>query len=144
MVDGDETYVMVFWWGIRIIDLWHSFYQGESNTNDPSGYADKFEQMIADWRRVFGQGEVPFLYVQLANFTDGYEENPNKNWEVLRKEQEKALRVAKTAMVDAFDVGEYNDLHPQNKKEVARRLFIAANKLVYGEDILEEENIRFK
>lgn len=121
-----------------------AFYQGESNTDDPNGYADKFERMIQDWRTVFNQGDVPFLYVQLANFTNGYQENPNRNWELLRMEQKKALRVAKTAMVDAFDVGEYNDLHPQNKKEVARRLFVAARKLIYGDDILGEENIRFK
>jgi sialate O-acetylesterase len=120
-----------------------AFYQGESNTKNPNGYADKFERMIQDWRQIFNQDDIPFLYVQLANFTNGEKDNPDKNWELLRQEQEKVLRVANTAMVDAFDIGEYNDLHPQNKKELGRRLSIAAGKLVYGEDIYGEANIKF-
>ncbi|MFA9376578.1 MAG: sialate O-acetylesterase [Lachnotalea sp.] len=120
-----------------------TFYQGESNTKNPKGYADKFEHMIQDWRQVFNQGNIPFLYVQLANFTDGETEKLDENWELLRQEQEKVLRVANTAMVDAFDIGEYNDLHPQNKKELGRRLFVAARRLVFKEEVLEEANIKF-
>lgn len=114
------------------------YYQGESNTKDPDGYADKMEKMIQTWREVFGQGEIPFLYVQLAHFTDGRENVLDENWERLRKEQEKVLRVKNTAMADAYDLGEYNDLHPQNKKELGKRLFVAARKLVYKEDTKEE------
>jgi len=111
-----------------------AYYQGESDVNEPQGYADKMEAMIRAWREVFHQGEVPFLYVQLACFTDGKKE-ADPNWEKLRQEQEKALRVKNTAMVDAFDLGEYNDLHPQNKKELGKRLSVAARKLIYGAEI---------
>lgn len=115
-----------------------AFYQGESNTKEPSGYADKMEKMIQVWREVFGQGNIPFLYVQLAHFTDGRKNEIDVKWEELRQEQAKVLRVENTAMIDAYDIGEYNDLHPQNKKELGRRLSIAAKKLVYKELIIED------
>lgn len=119
-----------------------AFYQGESNTNEPEGYADKMEKMIQVWRDVFGQGELPFLYVQLAHFADGRKDASSPQWELLRQEQEKVLRVKNTAMVDAYDIGEYNDLHPQNKKELGKRLSIAARILIYEEAI--ETSIRIQ
>lgn len=120
-----------------------AFYQGESNQKSPNGYADKMEKMIQVWRKVFNQGDVPFLYVQLAYFTNGRKNAVDERLEQLRKEQKMALRIPNTAMIDAYDIGEYNDLHPQNKKEVGRRLFMAARKLVFHEDIIRESNIMF-
>ncbi|WP_099466784.1 sialate O-acetylesterase [Konateibacter massiliensis] len=113
-----------------------AYYQGESNKREPKGYSEKFEKMIAVWREQLGQGEVPFLYVQLPYFAEGREGWIDEDWEALRREQKKALRIPNTAMIDAYDIGEYNDLHPQNKMELGRRLFMAARKLIYKEDIL--------
>lgn len=117
--------------GIRAI----LYYQGESNTKDPVGYADKMEKMIQVWRKNFRKEETPFIYVALPLFTDGKEGEPDVNWQELRLEQKKALRVSNTAMVDAYDLGEYNDLHPQNKKELGKRLAFAVRKLIFGENI---------
>lgn len=117
--------------GIRAI----LFYQGESNTKDPEGYADKMGKMIQDWREVFRNEETPFVYVALPLFTDGREGEPDANWQELRLEQKKALRIPNTAMVDAYDLGEYNDLHPQNKKELGKRLAFAVRKLIFKEDV---------
>lgn len=117
--------------GIRAI----LFYQGESNTKDPFGYADKMENLVQVWREVFRNEEIPFVYVALPFFTDGKEGEPEANWQALRFEQKKALRISNTAMVDAYDLGEYNDLHPQNKKELGERLAVAVKKLIFSKDI---------
>lgn len=111
--------------------LW---YQGESNAGRPAGYRDLFREMVRDWRETWGIGEFPFLYVQLANFDPG-DEDP-ASWAPIREEQRLSLAVPNTAMAVAIDVGEYNDLHPQDKKSVGERLALCARRLAYGEDIV--------
>lgn len=113
--------------------LW---YQGESNTDDPFNYKDLFEAVIKDWRATWNIGEFPFLYVQLANYCPWRQEPPVSGWARIREEQRKVLELAGTGMAVSFDVGNYNDLHPQNKKAVADRLALWASKIVYGEDIV--------
>lgn len=111
------------------------FYQGESNTGNPYGYEHEFRAMIKDWRKLFNKENMPFVYVQLAGFSDGEFEHQGRNWAVLRREQEKVLDVPNTAMVQAYDLGEYNDLHPLNKKGVGQRLSLAIRRLCYGEQV---------
>lgn len=111
--------------------LW---YQGESNTGRPAGYRDLFAALVRDWRYNWGNGELPFIYVQLANF--GEEDDTQVNWAELREEQRRSLEIPHTAMAVAIDVGEYNDLHPQDKKTVGQRLALCARKLAYGEEHL--------
>lgn len=113
------------------------FYQGESNTDCPDRYVEEMKEMIADWRSLFRQ-ELPFIYVQLAGFSDGIEENQGTQWAVFRAAQEEVLSVNNTAMVAAYDIGEYNDLHPLNKKTLGQRLARAIRKMVYGEKVLYE------
>lgn len=108
--------------------LW---YQGESNTGKPQEYFDLMKTLITDWRTGWKQ-DFPFIYVQLPAFM---EEKPNpqeSNWALLRDEQAKILSVTTTAMAIAIDLGEWNDIHPLNKKEVGERLALQAEKLVYG------------
>lgn len=112
------------------------FYQGESNTDDPEGYSRVFEAMIGDWRTLWKRRNLPFLYVQLAGFADAEKVCKGTKWAALREEQRKVLKVWNTAMVVAFDVGEYNDLHPQDKKTIGYRLSLAVRKLVYGENLM--------
>ena len=91
--------------------------------------------MINDWRSKWGLGTLPFLYVQLPGFGE-YNYLPSEsNWAALRESQLKSLTVPNTAMVVAIDLGEWNDLHPDNKKDVGERLSLAALKLAYKEDI---------
>ncbi len=111
-----------------------AFYQGESNTGNPAAYERVFTALIQDWRRLFGLGDLPFLYVQLANFTDGEKSRTSCRWAELREGQRRALKLANTAMAVTIDVGEHNDLHPQDKKTVGQRLALCARKLAYGED----------
>jgi sialate O-acetylesterase len=108
------------------------FYQGESNTNSPEGYGELFKAMIADWRARWNQPEMPFLFVQLANYEtpDGCAEG----WPRIRDEQRAALALPATAMAVSLDAGEENDLHPTDKKTVGERLAMAAERVAYGLD----------
>ena len=113
--------------------LW---YQGEANTGRAEEYAKLQPAQIIDWRNKWKQGELPFLYVQLPGFMD-YNYLPSEsNWARLRESQLSSLSVPNTAMVVAIDLGEWNDIHPDNKKDVGERLAIAALKLTYNENIV--------
>lgn len=119
--------------------LW---YQGESNTDHPAGYSKLFEALVADWRSQWGIGEFPFIFTQLANL--GEADDSQTNWAELREEQRKGLQIPGTAMAVTIDIGEYNDLHPQDKKTVGQRLALGALKLAYGEDGLIFSGPMFK
>jgi len=111
--------------------LW---YQGESNVGRPDGYYELFEKLVSDWREIWQLGDFPFLFVQLANLETGEDDN-NSYWARLRDEQLKSLAVENTAMAVTIDVGEANDLHPQDKKSVGQRLAKGAQVLAYGQSI---------
>jgi len=111
------------------------YYQGESDANNWKGYEKRLSQMIVDWRTLWGQEKLPFIYVQLAGFSDGKWPCTTTDWAYLREEQRKVLQVNNTAMVVAFDAGEYNELHPLDKKTVGERLALAVRKAIYGEDV---------
>jgi sialate O-acetylesterase len=109
------------------------WYQGESNTalTRAPYYGRLFRTMIEDWRRAWGLGDFPFLYVQLA----GFEADAESDWPEVREAQRRALSMTNTGMAVAIDLGEPNNIHPKNKREVGRRLSLAARALVYGESI---------
>lgn len=115
--------------GIRGV-IW---YQGESNTGEAKEYAALFPALIQDWRAHFKQGNFPFLYVQLANFMEARAEPSESDWAQLRQAQRDTLRVDNTGMAVAIDLGEWNDIHPLNKKEVGERLALLAKKMVYDQ-----------
>ena len=112
------------------------WYQGESNAGKPDEYIRLQPAIVKDWRNKWNQGNLPFLYVQLPGFME-YNYLPSEsNWAVIRAAQLSALSVANTAMVVAIDLGEWNDIHPDNKKMVGQRLALAAFKNAYGENIV--------
>ena len=113
--------------------LW---YQGESNAGRPQEYGALQTAQIRDWRNKWNQGELPFLYVQLPGFMD-YNYLPSESgWATLRQQQLQTLAVPNTAMAVAIDLGEWNDIHPDNKKDVGIRLALAARKLAYNENLV--------
>ena len=113
--------------------LW---YQGEGSINEVSEYGKRLTTLINDWRDKWQEGNLPFLYVQLPNFGDMQYKPVESSWAELREEQLKTLSVPNTAMAVAIDLGEWNDIHPDRKKEVGERLALAAEKLAYGENIV--------
>ncbi len=108
--------------------LW---YQGESNAIHPAEYHEFFPAMITAWRKHFGQGDLPFYFVQLASFS--YLRNANgTEWALIREGQAQALALPQTAMAVAIDLGEHTNIHPRNKQEVGRRLALIAETHLYG------------
>ncbi len=112
--------------------LW---YQGETNSGKADEYVKLQPAQILDWRTKWNQGELPFLFVQLPNFMDANYLPSESQWAALRDAQLKSLSVPNTAMAVGIDVGEWNDIHPDNKKTVGERLALAAQKLAYQENI---------
>jgi sialate O-acetylesterase len=108
------------------------WYQGESNDGNPGEYADLFKAMIQDWRHTYGTEPLPFLFVQLPIFGDMGENNESDSWALIRAAQQSALSLPLTGMAVALDLGEWNDLHPLNKKGIGYRLFLAAEQTVFG------------
>ena len=98
------------------------WYQGESNASEALIYRRLLPLMIRDWRHLWGQGDFPFLQVQLANFGSAAVEPGRSQWAELRDAQATALSEPNTGMVVAIDVGEANDLHPPDKRSVGLRL----------------------
>lgn len=113
--------------------LW---YQGEGNTGRPEEYEKLLPALIADWRNQWKQPNAPFLYVQLPNFMEVNYLPSESRWARLRESQLKTLSVPNTAMAVAIDLGEWNELHPDNKKDIGVRLALAAQKIAYGENIV--------
>jgi sialate O-acetylesterase len=109
--------------------LW---YQGEANSSKPSEYQYLLPALISDWRTKWKQGELPFLFVQLPNFMEVQYLPSESQWAELRYGQLKSLSVPNTAMAVTIDVGEWNDIHPLEKKIVGDRLALVARKLAYG------------
>ena len=109
------------------------WYQGESNCGRPQTYSDHFRNMINVYRENWGH-EFPFLFVQLANY--GKKADPKDSfWARLREAQESVLDMPKTGMATAIDIGEADDIHPRNKKDVGERLANAALSIEYNKDI---------
>lgn len=113
--------------------LW---YQGESNTGRPEEYLALMHALINGWRKAYNKPELPFIYAQLPNFGDITYSPTESNWAELRESQLKALGDPNTAMTVNIDLGEWNDIHPDNKKDVGERMAIAAQKIAYNENLV--------
>lgn len=116
------------------------WYQGEYNTGDPMEYYDLLPRMITDWRAKWGQGDFPFLIVQLPSlYVKDAPEFPRTincdGWDVLREAQEKTLALPNTGMVVTLDIG--GRLHPTDKLDVGERLTLVARHDIYGEKIVD-------
>ncbi|MEK6706114.1 MAG: sialate O-acetylesterase [Bdellovibrionota bacterium] len=134
------------------------WYQGESNVNRAYQYRSLFHAMIKGWRLSWGQGDFPFLFVQIANFMN-YEYSQSKHliprlirwltkflerntapgesaFAELREAQLMALKLPNTGMAVTIDIGDAYSFHPKNKQDVGRRLALWAKATVYGKNIV--------
>jgi sialate O-acetylesterase len=105
------------------------WYQGETNSAPERAplYNKLFSTMITDWRRQWGEGEFPFLFVQISSFN-----SPGESWGMVRDQQRRTLSVANTAMAVTLDIGNAENVHPADKQTVGARLAVAAEALAYG------------
>ena len=112
------------------------WYQGEANASHAAQYRTLLPAMIADWRKVFGQGDFPFYIVSLASFMQHKDAPGDDWWAELRESQDFAAHTVKNSgLAVAIDVGDANDIHPKNKKEVGERLALIALAKYYGQKI---------
>jgi sialate O-acetylesterase len=116
------------------------WYQGEDNgvvRANAIEYRTLFPRLITDWREKWGQGDFPFLFVQLAGFTRDDIGGPGGvNYALLREAQAMALSLPKTGMATAVDIGAGTDIHPKDKLDVGHRLALDARHVAYGEDLI--------
>jgi sialate O-acetylesterase len=112
------------------------WYQGESNAGRAVEYKSLFPALIKDWRAAFKQGDLPFLFVQLANYKEEVKAPGESDWAELREAQSQALRLKNTSMAVTIDIGEAYDIHPKNKMDVGKRLAIAALKEAYDKNLV--------
>ncbi len=107
------------------------WYQGESNTDLLRApiYEEIFRTMIADWRKQWREEEMPFLYVQLANFAN------TDHWPEVREAQRKTLELRDTGMAVTVDIGEADNIHPADKQDVGHRLALWALDIAYGDSV---------
>ena len=110
--------------------LW---YQGETNAGRAAEYSKFLPALITDWRKKWGQKDLPFLYPQLPNFMEVNYSPEESNWAELRQSQLKTLSVPNTGMAVTIDLGEWNDIHPLDKKSVGERLALWSEHLAYNE-----------
>jgi sialate O-acetylesterase len=111
------------------------WYQGEANADRAYEYRKLFPALIRDWRKGWDTPNLPFVFVQLANYGEESPEPKESNWAELREAQGMALALPHTGMATAIDIGEAGDIHPKNKADVGKRLGIAAMKAAYGKQI---------
>lgn len=109
------------------------WYQGESNSKLERFpiYNRIMRALIEDWRRQWGVGPFPFLYVQLSSFKS----TPLEDWANLRQQQVDTLGLRNTAMAVTIDIGNPDDVHPTDKIDVGHRLALAARHMTYGEAV---------
>jgi sialate O-acetylesterase len=95
-------------------------------------YGKIFPALIADWRARWHEGNFPFLFVQIANFTS---DAAAEDWATIREAQLRSLSVANTAMAVTIDIGDPDNVHPADKQTLGARLALAARALAYGENV---------
>lgn len=102
------------------------YYQGEEDWNRSSFYHKLNSMVIRQWRKDFGQGELPFYLVQLPMYIAKGEED-DKNWCILRQQQEMVTEEnPNTGMAVIIDCGEFDNIHPTDKKTPGTRLALQA------------------
>jgi sialate O-acetylesterase len=123
------------------------WYQGESNASRAYQYRRLFPAMIKCWRQDWGQGNFPFLFVQLANFMAVKPDPAESAWAELREAQLMTLALPNTGMAVIIDIGEADNIHPKNKQDVGRRLALwalaktHAKKLTYSGPLYKSMNV---
>jgi len=111
------------------------WYQGESNANRAFQYRTAFPLMITSWREVWKQRDLPFYFCQLANYTAKSPTPADSTWAELREAQNRTLSLPNTGQAVLIDVGESDDIHPRNKKDVGERLARIALARDYGKSV---------
>ena len=117
------------------------WYQGESNQSEGMLYFEKKKALINGWRELWGQGDFPFYFVQIAPFNYG---GDSKTLPEFWEAQAAVTSLPNTGMVVINDIATVNDIHPPNKQDVGLRLANLALKNDYGQDSLVATSPEFE
>lgn len=99
------------------------WYQGESNVGRSNQYPALLKTMMADWRKASGDADMPFYIVELADFLHKDDRGGRAAWQTMRERQAQAAEETPGAvLVRNSDLGEWNDIHPLDKKTLGRRV----------------------
>ncbi|MEM9280719.1 MAG: sialate O-acetylesterase [Verrucomicrobiota bacterium] len=112
------------------------WYQGEGNSGRPDQYQKLFPDLITSWREQWGQGDFPFLFVQLAAYRKYNSVPEDSDWSRLQEAQTMTLSLPNTGMATIIDVGHQTDIHPPDKPTVGKRLAAQALRIAYGHDMV--------
>ncbi len=114
--------------------LW---YQGEANSSVSYEHGLLFPIMIKAWRDAFNQGDLPFIFAQIASLKPlDWDLTNGLAWAYNRMSQRRGLLELNTDMITLHDAGEWEDNHPAAKQTVGYRFFMKARNVAYGEDII--------
>lgn len=113
------------------------WYQGESNAGRYKQHDVLFPAMITAWRKLWGDPNLPFYFVQLAGYKKREANPTSPGWAHFRESQRKTLALPHTGMAVAIDIGDAKNVHPKNKQDVGKRLARWARRDCYGEKDLE-------
>lgn len=111
------------------------YYQGETDADHPAHYRALLTTLIAFWRDLFLDRNLPFLMVQLPVFALRNERTPN-SWALIRHAQDLVCQNTRNAgLVCMIDRGEAENLHPKEKKTVGERLCLQVLRVVYHQEV---------
>lgn len=124
------------------------WYQAETNSLNPqiiAAYPAQQRALVTSWRKLFGDENLPFLYVQLPNYRETTSD-PGliENWALMRESQTKGLEVPNSHMAVTIDIGQAEDIHPANKYDVGERLAALAAHHLYGKKEVVPSGPMFK
>lgn len=108
------------------------WYQGESNKDNADYYARLNIAMIKNWRFLFGNDDQPFYFVQVAPYNYQKNDTTAYDYAIFRDAQKDVLKLKNTGMVVTMDIGDADDIHPRDKKDVGVRLAQNALAQTYG------------
>lgn len=120
------------------------WYQGESNADNPAFYKIALPALISDWRTQWGQGNFPFMIVQLPNFGGSKPEPGESYWAGTREAQAAALSTPETGLAVTIDLAAGGNLHPPDKFDVGYRLALAAQRVAYGQQNIVSSGPAYK
>jgi sialate O-acetylesterase len=117
--------------------LW---YQGENNSRKPKQYTELQPMLIDDWRTSWKEGSIPFLYVQLPNYKSRSATPTEDDYLSIFREAQKTtlIRSTNTGMACTIDIGDEFNIHPGNKQDVGKRLYLIAQDKVYHQKVVSE------
>jgi sialate O-acetylesterase len=108
------------------------WYQGESNAGQ-ANYGERFTALVDTWRTTFANPTLPVVYVQLPNYMKPERYQEHSGWARTRDIQRRSLTLPDVGMVVTLGLGEWNDIHPLNKRDLGYRLALQARRVAYGQ-----------